>query len=119
MDFLGTLKRLEILQKRAVRSINKAAYNSHTDPLFKQSGILKIFDLYQQEVMMFMHDVRKGNLPVSFNNIFLAHRDVNRIYATRQADLFYVPRSKSKFVDKLPLIAFPQTWNRCSLSTWK
>ena len=112
----NVLKRTQILQKRAIRIIHNKQYNSHTDPLFKQSGILKIFDLYQQEVMMFMHDVRKGNLPVSFNNIFLAHRDVNRIYATRQADLFYVPRSKSKFVDKLPLIAFPQTWNRCSLN---
>ena len=33
-----------ILQKCAIRAINKASYNSHTDPLFKSSKILKLND---------------------------------------------------------------------------
>ena len=36
-----------LLQKRAIRTINKANYNSHTDPLFKRSKILKLNDLYE------------------------------------------------------------------------
>ena len=37
-----------LLQKRAIRAINKAKYNSHTEPLFKRSKILKLNDLYEQ-----------------------------------------------------------------------
>ena len=36
------LRATSMLQKRAIRSINKSAYNSHTEPLFKFSNIMKI-----------------------------------------------------------------------------
>ena len=41
-----TLKRTMTLQKRALRTINNVSYNSHTDPLFKKSNILKLNDLF-------------------------------------------------------------------------
>ena len=39
------------LQKYTIRTIHKAAYmyNSHTDPLFNKSHILKLTDLYEYE----------------------------------------------------------------------
>jgi hypothetical protein len=40
----SSYKRLILLQKRALRIINKAKYSSHTEPLFKSSEILKIND---------------------------------------------------------------------------
>ena len=49
------LKKTIQLQKRALRTINKTSYNSHTDPLFKENNILKIQDLYEQQIMLFMH----------------------------------------------------------------
>ena len=33
------------------------------------------------------------------------------VYETRQAHMFHVPRTKSRFVDKLPLFQFPTIWN--------
>ena len=41
-------------QKRAMRIIYKLPYNSHTDPLFKTSNILKAKDLYIQQALFFM-----------------------------------------------------------------
>ena len=43
------LKKTTTLQKRALRLIHKASYNSHTDPLFRKSGILKVTDLYEHQ----------------------------------------------------------------------
>ena len=40
------LRRLNMLQKRAVRYISKAKYNSHTSPLFKKLQLLTVQDLY-------------------------------------------------------------------------
>ena len=53
-----------------MRTIYNKRYNSHADPLFKESRILRISDLYQLEVMTFMHDNIHGKLPISFDNIY-------------------------------------------------
>ena len=63
------LQNTQTIQKRAMRTIYNKRYNSHTDPLFMESRILKISDLYQLEVMTFMHDNIHGKLPISFDNI--------------------------------------------------
>ena len=108
----AVLHKIDIIQKRAVRVIHNKKYNSHTDPLFKQSGILKIPDLYQLHIMLFMHDYINGKLPTSFNNIYSLNNDVQTNYITRQSHLFSVARTKSRFVDKLPLFHFPVVWNK-------
>ena len=38
--------RLVILQKRIIRIINKSHFNAHTDPIFKDLGILKFNDIH-------------------------------------------------------------------------
>ena len=105
------LRKTETLHKRALRTVHNKSHNSHTDPLFKQSGILKISDLYQLEVVLFMHDYVHTKLPPSFNNLFKLNCDVYDAYETRRAQMFHIPRTKSRFVDKLPLYKFPSMWN--------
>ena len=84
------IKKTEIIQKRAVRTINKKSYNSHSDPLYKLSEILKIKDLYEYQVQLFMYDFNHKILPVSFHsthslNITTKYKTVphaNHIYFT-------------------------------------
>ena len=45
-----------LLQKRAICVINNAPYNSHTDPKFKKSGILKLNDLFDYQSLLFISD---------------------------------------------------------------
>ena len=42
-----TLKRTNILHKRAMQLISKAHYNSHSEPIFKRLKILKVCDQYE------------------------------------------------------------------------
>lgn len=64
----STMKRTLSLQKRAIRYINNATYNSHTEPLFKRSNILKINDLYQYRVSQFMYQYEHSHhLHIHFN----------------------------------------------------
>ena len=104
------LRKTETLHKKALTTIHKS-YNSHTDPLFKQSGILKVSDLYRLEVVLFMYDYVHTKLPLSFRNIFKLNCDVYDVYVTRRAQMFHIPKTKSRFVVKLPLYNFPSTWN--------
>ena len=81
------------------------------DSIDKQSGILRVSDLYQLEVVLFMYDYVRTKLPLSFRNIFKFNCDVYDAYITRRAQMFHIPKTKSRFVDKLPLYNFPSMWN--------
>lgn len=101
-----------ILQKRAIRIINKASYNSHTDPLFKKVEVLKLTDLFEHQVACFMHHYKTNKLPYSFNNIFRSNREIHEIRLTRQANFVYSDQCKSSFSGKLPIFNFPCIWNK-------
>ena len=97
-----------LLQKRAIRAINKANYNSHTEPLFKRSKILKLNDLYELKVILFVNDFMANKLPISFNNIFLFNHERPNSRNTRQSNLLYQERCCSKFSENMPLCNFPK-----------
>ena len=50
------------LQKRAIRIICNSNYKSHTEPLFKKSEVLKLYDLYTYNVALFMYDYCTKNV---------------------------------------------------------
>lgn len=58
-----SLKRLRLLQKRAIRVINNKNYNSHTEPLFKTSEILRLCDCYKLKCCKLYHQKLRGMLP--------------------------------------------------------
>ena len=102
------------IQKKAIRLTSKSSYNSHTEPLFKSANVLNLTDLYKHQVVLFMFDYMKHNLPKSFKNMFIPNRHINRTYNTRQSDLYYVPKCKNKFIACLPLSNYPRMWNELS-----
>ena len=88
------------LQKRALRTIFNTRYNSHTDPLFKTSGILKLADIYTYNILVFMYDYSKSKLPRSFNSAFRYNREIQAIRLTRQCDLLHIARCHSSYAKK-------------------
>ena len=91
-----------MMQKRAIRVINKATYNAHTDPLYKKSGILKLNDLYELQAILFVNDFLSDKLPESFKNVFRLNSDVQSAYKTRQSNVVHSGRCDSVFSSKLP-----------------
>ena len=51
------------LQKRVLRVIHNAPYNSHTDPKFWKSNILKLNHLFEYQSIICMHDYPSDKLP--------------------------------------------------------
>ena len=100
------------LAKRAIRTINKAAYDSHTEPLHKRSSILKITDQYDYEVAMFMRDYMKNKWPVSFQNTYQYNYESQESHQTRSSNQLNIKSCESKFAKSLPLHSFPEAWNR-------
>ena len=104
--------KIHVLQKRAIRCIHKANYNSHTDPLFKHSKLKKLTDIYETQVLLFMHNYVSNKLPESFNGTFVLNRDMMTSYITRQSNLLYEKKCLTHFASSLPLFNFPHIWNK-------
>ncbi len=62
--------RLVILQKKAIRRVCNEAYNSHTEPLFKETGILKLLDNIDLEINKFIYCYCNDLLPTPLMSIF-------------------------------------------------
>ena len=104
------ISKLFKLQKRAVRIIDRKSYKYHTDPLFKSLNILKLPDLYNLQILLFMHDLLHNILPKSFQNF--ATLNVHLLArTTRQSNSFHTPLPRTKFSLKQPNHVFPRIWN--------
>ena len=55
------LQKLIVLQKRAVRLINKASPRTHTSPIFKTLNLLKLEDVYKFQIAKIMYRINQGN----------------------------------------------------------
>ena len=62
--------RLHVLQKRALRAVTNSEYRSHSNPLFIKYNQLKISDLCNHNIGIFMYKYCNNLLPSSFNNMF-------------------------------------------------
>ena len=54
----STLHNLITRQKRAIRVVSNLSYGTHTGPLFESLRFLKLIDIYQSQVIIYMHKVR-------------------------------------------------------------
>ena len=105
------LKMLFNKQKQCIRFIHKAKYNAHTEPLFHKSQILPLNDLILQQKLVFMHSLFYNYSQVTFPD-FVFNRDVglHRFNFRNDCD-FFIPHTNSSFIQKMPLIDFPKSWN--------
>ena len=60
-----------LLQKRAVRIIDKVGIRDHTTPIFKKYKILKFNDLVDFQLCIFMHKASNNVLPKKCTNSIL------------------------------------------------
>jgi hypothetical protein len=114
----GLLNEIFIKQKQAIRLINGAKYNAHTEPLFKKSGILPLRELSQFFKLQFIQQFKQGHLPVSLKDTWILNSarrreedEEHRVYEMRNFDDFYIPFSRLSSLDRLPLTSFPKLWN--------
>ena len=62
------IKKINIIQKKAIRAITFSKYREHTSPLFKKMEILKLNDLTYLRTASLLWDLNEGNLPSSLSS---------------------------------------------------
>ena len=108
----GNTKKLDILQKRALRIINKKGYRSHTDLLCKSAKILKIVDVFKLQASLFLYDLEHDLLPKSFRKCVMKTSFESDKRITRQFKLLVHEKPRTNLSLKLPKHNFTRIWNK-------
>ena len=90
---------LFLLQKRVVRIITKSSYLEHSNPLFYELGILKIFDVYRYFCCLYAH-----------KNIISYIPNVN-VYRTRNVDDLQVKYQRLNITQRSIYFIVPKLFN--------
>ena len=106
-------RKLQLLQKKAIRIITSSHYIAHTDPLFSTTKLLKLDDLYKYQLGIFMHKVTHFQLPQNMSSMFLRTDNIHS-HQLRNQNAYYIQQirtntgkskinfSGSKFWNTLP-----------------
>ena len=69
-------QKLHLLQKKSMRIITSQHYRSHSEPIFKNLGLLMVHDLYYMAIIKFYYKMMNGHLPDDFN-CFKPHTSIS------------------------------------------
>ena len=106
----SSFKKLELLQKKAIRTISLSKYNAHTVPIFKKIEILPIKEQTILSSLLIMYDYVHQKLPYSFDQVWKKNNArANRVL--RNANLFDIPYVRLESQKHFPISNFPRLWN--------
>lgn len=105
-----SLDRTKKLQKKALRIITFSAYNANTIPLFKDTNILALNDLYKMELMRLMHDIINKHAPDALQIPFTTNQEVHMHNTRRRGDFHAMERRTHKAGQSM-IHSGPKLWS--------
>ena len=106
------LQELLLLQKRAIRIINKSSYLSHTAPIFKDLAILKLPDINCYSTVQFIYKCKHNYLPIVCKQ-FLTYNDLlsYSTYNLQTVNEYIIPFSRTNMRAKCMDVRGPKQWS--------
>ena len=77
----SVINKIEVLQNRAVRLITRSPFRLSSSPLYKELHLLKMFDIYKLQVILFMYKCKNSFLPDACMHYCV--QNVNNFYNMR------------------------------------
>ena len=93
--------------KKAIRAITLSNYISHTEPIFKRLGIIKIEDIFLLNQLKFRFTLLNNNLPAYFKSIQVFRHQETHSYNTRNKGDVHRNRVYHVFVEKCVRFSIP------------
>ena len=113
----GIIQPLFILQKKAIRIINKSHYLDHTSPIFKSLETLTVFQIFESNCIMFAFKCIHCNMFSYYRNKFCQSLNIHN-YNTRNNDNYRTnDRARLRIIQRSFIHRGIIIWN--SLAIWK
>ena len=105
-----SIRKLQLLQKKAIRIITSSHYIAHTDPLFSMTKLLKLDDLYKYQLGIFMHKFTHFQLPQNMSSIFLRTEIIHK-HKRRNQNAYYIQKIRTNTRKSTINFSGPKYWN--------
>ena len=94
------LKDIFLLQKKAIRLVTHNSYTSHTEPIFKENGLLNLADMFLLNKLKFLHKIFHNNLP-SYFETYWEHFTQSVVNYNLRSRILPVPRIYHVYAESL------------------
>ena len=95
--YQSNLNRVIILQKKILKLLSKASFDSHTGVLFKKQEILKFSDFYLYQIGKFMYLFKRAFFLNCFRDMFTLASQIHSYNTQKKFSLFYIPQCRTNF----------------------
>ena len=106
------------IQKIIIRIIGNIRARNSTQLEFKRLKILRLPDIFQYSISIFMYKYTNNLLPDRFHNYFYYNRDIHT-HNTRSQDNIRQPKVKTKIAESFVTNMGPKLWNSLDENTKK
>ena len=97
--------------KKAIRIITCAKYNSHTEPTFKRLNLMQVDDIFTCQCMSFYHNYVNNNVPLFCKSLFTCNT-THHEYQTRHNLQLIIPYSHTSRARKSIIYHLPSLLRR-------
>ena len=104
------IRKLQLLQKKAIRIITSSHYIAHTEPLFSMTKLLKLDDLYKYQLGIFMHTVTHCQLPQNMSSMFVRTDNIHS-HQLRNHNAYYIQQIRTNTRKSTINFSGPKFWN--------
>lgn len=104
------LQPLYLLQKRAIRIVDKTNYLAHTQPIFVKYKIVPLFQLHYYLTGIMMYKFYHGIVNSCLENLFMSRESIHGLYTRNRNDMV-LPLCKSKQAQSTLRYAGVKIWN--------
>ena len=105
------LSRLQVIQSKLIKLLAGKKYSDSSTALHRHLGILKVEEVYQMNVLVFVYKQQNKKLPNIFDDIFKQNCSM-RERITRQDTDIHIKYYKTKFGEKMLQVTGAKLWNK-------
>ena len=91
LDTLGSINKVQVLQNQLLKVLTEKPYRYRTNKLHNELKILKVEDLYKQEILTFVHNFQNNKLPPVFDSYFTRFSNIHNINTRNRNTNFILP----------------------------
>ena len=106
------IKKIEVLQRKCLRILTFSDFQSHSNPLFIQLGLIKVRDIIKSQQLKLVFDFFTNMLPTDINGLFVSDGAVHDHNNRHSQYLLHIPEiHTTNYGNKSIKFHCPMVWN--------
>ena len=114
---VGIIDKVQVLQNQLLKVLTEKPYRYSTNKLHNELKLLKVEDLYKQEILTFVHNFQNNKLPSVFDSYFTSFSNIHNINTRYRNTNFILPMVSSNLGSTSISFEGAVLWNNLEISS--